>query len=73
LDYAIGNCGHCAAPTWGRKALRELGTTVGVLLTGQIERARVQDEHTEKLDRLATSVDAIVRRLGITDSQSREG
>jgi hypothetical protein len=49
--------------------LRELGATVGVLLTGQIELARVQDKHTEKLDRLTTAVDAIVRHLGITPEQ----
>ncbi|MEU2924785.1 hypothetical protein ABZ636_06940 [Streptomyces sp. NPDC007251] len=54
------------------KTLRELGTTVGVLLTGQIELARVQDKHTEKLDRLTASVDAIVRHMGITDPQSPE-
>ncbi|EST24201.1 hypothetical protein [Streptomyces roseochromogenus] len=54
------------------KTLRELGTTAGVLLTGQIELARVQDKHTEKLDSLTMSVDAILRHLGITDSQYPE-
>jgi chromosome segregation ATPase len=69
------------------RTLKELGTTVGVLLTGQIELARVQDQHTETLakhtetldrhtetlDRLVTAVDAIAQRLGVAPpEQPRE-
>jgi hypothetical protein len=48
------------------KTLRELGTTTAVLLTGQIELTRVQDEHSKMLRALTAGQAAILDHLGIT-------